>query len=123
MRNSKQKIRESINKKSIACILVLMILLFVCSRIRIITISNGKVILFKNPFETGSGSVGADILEEFVENGKSSDNVKEIIYIGSNMDGAYYECQYIETNGTVTIYYGLDDNDLNSDKRVEVLWQ
>lgn len=39
------------------------------------------------------------------------------------MDGAYYECQYVETDGTVTIYYGLDDNDLNSDKRAEVLWK
>ena len=109
--------------KMIFISVVILILLFACSRIRIITVPKGKVILFNNPFETGSGSAGADILEEFEKNGKSSDNVKEIIYIGSNMDGAYYECQYIETDGTVTIYYGLDDNDLTSDKRAEVLWQ
>ena len=109
--------------KMIFISVVILILLFACSRIRIITVPKGKVILFNNPFETGSGSVGADILEEFEKNGKSSDNVNEIIYIGSNMDGAYYECQYIETDGTVTIYYGLDDNDLTSDKRAEVLWQ
>ena len=102
---------------------VILILLFICTRIRIITVPDGKVFLFNNPLKTGSGSIGADLLEAFIENGKSSDNVKDIIYIGSNMDGAYYECQYVETDGTVTIYYGLDDNDLNSDKRAEVLWK
>ena len=81
------------------------------------------MILFKNPFAIGNGSIRADILEDFEKNGKSSDNVKEIIYIGSNMDGAYFECQYINTDGTVAIYYGLDDNDLSSEKRAEVLWQ
>lgn len=109
--------------KIITISVVILILLFACTRIRIITVPNGKVFLFNNPFKTGSGSIGADLLEDFVENGKSSDNVKDIIYIGSNMDGAYYECQYVETDGTVTIYYGLDDNDLNSDKRAEVLWK
>ena len=109
--------------KIITISVVILILLFACSRIRIITVPDGKVFLFKNPFKTRSGSIGADILEDFVENGKSSDNVRDIVYIGSNMDGAYYECQYVETDGTVTIYYGLDDNDLNSDKRAEVLWK
>lgn len=121
---SVKKMDKSVSMGKIITIsVVILILLFACSRIRIITVSNGKVILFNNPLKTGSGSVGADLLEDFVENGKSSDNVKDIIYIGSNMDGAYYECQYIETDGTVTIYYGLDDNDLNSDKRAEVLWK
>lgn len=109
--------------KIITISVVILILLFACTRIRIITVPNGKVILFKNPFETGNGSICADILEDFEKNGKSSDNVKEIIYIGSNMDGTYFECQYINTDGTVTIYYGLDDNDLNSDKPAKVLWQ
>lgn len=121
---SVKKMDKSVSLGKIITIsVVILILLFICTRIRIITVPNGKVILFNNPFKTGSGSVGADLLEDFVENGKSSDNVKDIIYIGSNMDGAYYECQYVETDGTVTIYYGLDDNDLNSDKRAEVLWK
>lgn len=109
-------------KKRIFFIVLALILLVIISRLRFYTIDYQKTVLFSDPFEHGSGSARADILKSFDDNGKSPDKIKEISYIGSNSEGDFYICKYIEADGTVTEYYAFNDNDLNSGVRAKVFW-
>ncbi len=108
-------------KVIITCIIALM-LVCIGSRLRIRTIDCQKVVLFDNPFEHGSGSARADILKAFDENGKSSELVKEVSYIGSNSKGVFYLCKYTDGDGKEIEYYAFDDNDFNSTVRAKVFW-
>lgn len=109
-------------KRIIVAIVFGLLLVCIGSRLRFHTIDYQKVVLFNNPFEQGSGSARADILNAFDDKGKPSEKVKDIFYIGSNRKGIYYLCKYIETDGTMTEYYAFDDNDLNSTARAKVFW-
>lgn len=109
-------------KRGILVLILALMLVCIGSRLRICTIDNQTVVLLHNPFEHGSGSARADILKAFDENGKSSERVKEISYIGSSSEGVFYLCRYIEEDGDEIEYYAFDDNDLNSTARAKVLW-
>lgn len=107
-------------KKVIAVLLVLLVVLLV-TQIRVIHVSDQRIILFRKPSEGGGSSAGNAIRKAFSEAGKSPDRVF-IRYIGTNADGNYFLCEYTEADGSVTDYYAFDDGDPNSGIRVTVLW-
>lgn len=109
-------------KRAIIVAVIALALACIGSRLRIRTIDDQKVVLFNHPFEHGSGSARADILKAFDENGKSSELVREISYIGSSGEGVFYLCRYAEEGGNETEYYAFDDSSLNSTARAKVLW-
>ena len=108
-------------KRLILCI-VFIIMICVGTRIRFYKIDNQNLILFKKSSIHGSGSARADIIADFEKNGKETERLEPIRYIGSNTKGDYYLCEYVEADGTVTTYYAFDDNDLNSGIGAKVFW-
>ncbi len=103
--------------------LIAAVLLIFTAHIRVIQIADQAVLLLDNPFFHGSSSVGNDIRKAFIEAGKASDSILDIVYIGTNSDGNYFECTYQETDDSVRTYYAFDDGDLNSTVRAKVLWE
>ena len=109
-------------KRTVILVIIALMLVWIGSRFRICTIDSHKTVLFYDPSSVyGSGSARADILKAFDENGKSSELVEEISYIGSNSEGVFYLCKYKE-EGNEMEYYAFDDNDLNSTVRAKVFW-
>ncbi len=84
--------------------------------------NNNRIILFNDPFERGSGSARADIIDAFCEKGESAENIIEILYKGTSFDGVYYTCKYLQPDGSVIEFYAFDDNDLSSFDRATVFW-
>ena len=104
----------------VGVLLLLFLLLFIASNIRLAEISGQRILLFQKNYG-GSARAGQDMREAFAENGKDPARVY-IRYIGSNRSGDYYLCEYTEVDGSISTYYGFDAGDLNTPGRAVVDW-
>ena len=110
-------------KHWIGLVIVLFILALAASRIRIANIGDQRIVLYHNPFQLGSGSIRHDLLEDLERIGKDPEKVEELSYYGTDRKGGlYYLGKYVEDDGTVTEFWGFDDNDLTSTVRAAIIW-
>lgn len=110
-------------KHVIALVIALVILALAASGIRFASIDNQRIALYHNPFQLESGSIRRDILEDLERIGKDPEKVEALSYYGTDRRGSlYYLGKYVEEDGTVTEFWGFDDNDPTSTVRASIIW-
>jgi len=107
----------------LAVLLILLMVIFLLFRPNYLAIGGGeRVFTFQLPGETQpGGSAGADLLTQLQER-HGEDIVCSFHYLGRDLDGLQYIYCIVDVEGQTLRYVAVDDGDLNSERRAEVLW-